>query len=394
MQDPVASVVIPLAKDAEFLGQCLDRLMRQDFDRKEIVVVCDPRAVDPAALPQGSEDLKIIKEAEPCTLGHLINRGMCAARGHVKILLMPHCAPVGNQWMRSMVEPFDNDEVGVVVSQCAMPDHDLGLATRLLQSVDPQQRRNSHGSLRRQQVVSHLCDAYRASLLADIGYFEEHRLATPGEAVDVSLKIADAGHSIVLSDAAVATLSVPTAQKRLRGVLAKALDYGFSDAVLDKMYDLRWLNSSVCAAALFALLLLPVAAVSLPVAMILSAAVFACGWFIAVRVPVLGWDCQVFALNLGAYVVIMLLIRDDWCASVLGRQVHPAIIRQWSWLVAITGTYLFLLLKSGVQAGRRSLAMPKGARNVAPIVLLAMLWWLIAGAGYLRGVTQGRTGKD
>jgi len=390
MEDLVASVVIPVGQDAGSLGQCLDRVLRQDFGHLEVILVCDAQAAPLASVPKGSAELRVIREKKPCSQSQLINRGMCAARGHIKVLLMPHCVPVGNQWLRCLVEPFTDEEVGVVVSQCAMPEHAGGLPVRLMNSVAPRARLNRTGQLKHQRTVSHLCDAYRASLLADLGYFETDHLATPGEAIDVSLKIADAGYSILLSDAAAVTCNVPSAQQTVPGALRKALDYGYADALLDRMHDLRWLNSGVFSAAMVSLLLLPLAALDLPMAVICGAAVFVWGWFLSLRLPLVGWECPLAVVNFCVYGAAMLLIRDDWWSGVLGTSVHPAIIRQWAWLVSITGTYALLLLRVGLQATRRTIMGPRGLMYAPAVFLLAMLWWMLAGIGYLRALLPGR----
>ncbi len=391
MKDPLASVVVPVSTDFRSLGQCLESLVRQDFENKEIIVVCDPRAREAASLPQAAKNLRIIREKDPCTTDQLINSGMRAARGQVKILLMPHCIPVGNGWIRSMVEPFDSDEVGAVVSQCfAMGRTESGLPAQLLESIDPQQRRSSRPGLSPQRAVSHLCDAYRASLLADIHYFRGGHMASPGQAIDISIKIADAGYSVVLTDAAVASYNVPERHRRLRGVMREAWLYGYTDAVLDRLYDLRWLNSGVFAAALISLLLLPLAVLSLPAAVILSIALLVWGGFLALRAPLVHWECPVAILNFAAYAAVVLLIRDDWWPGLFGKERHPAIIRQWCWLGTLTGSYLLLVLYSGLQQAARTLRRPRGALYAIPVLLLSVPWLLLAGLGYLRGRVQRR----
>lgn len=386
MKEPLASVVIPVGTDSESLGQCLDKVARQDFESKEVIIVCDPRVGDLASLPRGSRQFRVIKERKPCTVARLVNSGMRAARGQFKILLMPHCIPVGDGWITSMIKPFEDDQVGVVVSQCfALDRTGPGLPARLLDSIDPQQRRSTKPGLSRQQVVSHLCDAYRASLLADIRYFEANDLASAGEAIDVSIKIADAGYSIVLSDAAVAAYNVPESRRRLLDVMLKAFEYGYTDAVLDRLHDLRWLNAGVLAGALLSLCLLPVAALSLPTAMILSLVLFAWGGFLALSLPLLRWECPVAVLNFAVYLTIILLIRQDWWPSFFGKAIHPAVIRQWCWLAALAGSYLLLVLHASLRGALRTCRRPRGVRYAVPVLFLSMPWWLLAGLGYLRG---------
>lgn len=395
MKDVLASVVIPVGRDSRTLGECLESIGRQDFPKKEVIIVCDRGAADLPSLPGGSENVRVIRERGNAGLAHLSNSGLRAARGHVKILLMPYCIPIGPRWLSEMTAPFQDEDVGVVISQCR-PEHgaEPGLAARLLDSVDPRERRTRPGGPRRQDMVSHLCDAYRASLLADIGYFEEDCLKPPGEAIDISVKIADAGYRVLLGGSAVAACKVPDSDRSVASVLGKARDYGFSDGRLDRIYSLRWLNAGVFAAALASLFLLPLAALELRAALVLSAAIFAWGWFLGVRVPVLGWDCPVALLNFAAYVLIVLLIRDDWRPGLFGTTVHPSLIRQWCWLAAVTGSYLLMLVKAGLVSAARTCRRRRGWLYAAPVFALSMAWWLLAGTGYAAGRFLSPHGRE
>jgi len=384
MDEPVVSIVIPVGQDSVSPGQCLEAVLRQDYGKKEIIVVCDPRTDARDSLPAGSEEMRIIRERKPVPPGRLINDGMRAARGHVKILLKPRCIPVGDQWIRHMLAPFDDEMVGVVLSQTEPGGAGrAGLGDRLLESV-----RDLRTSVRGQQpiqrdLVAHRCDAYRASLLADIGYFGEE-LPEPGEAVAISIRIADAGYSILLSDRARAARGGGRGQS-LPQAFRKALDYGRADALLDKQYDLRWLNCGVHSVAFFSLFLLPLAVISLPAAVILSAALFIWGGFLSLRLPLIGFEYPVSVLNFALYVTAILAVRDGWSPGMFGKEIHPAILRQWLWLAAMTAIYLVLLFRTAAGNARRTLSQEAGLIYTAPVGLLSMAWWLVTGLGYLRG---------
>jgi len=395
MDNPLASIVVPVGPDSEALGECLGSIARQDYPKKEVILVCDPSTANLPSLPRGSEDLRVIRERSASNLAHMINVGMRAARGHVKILLMPYCIPLGAQWLAGMVGPLADEEVGAVVSRCRMENgKSMGLAPRLLDAVDPLERRTREKGPRRQDVVSYICDAYRAGLLADVGYFDEDRLSSPGEAVDMSLKVADAGFRVLLSGQAMAVCKVPGSNRNVRGVLTKALDYGYADAVLDKLYSLRWLNAGVFAAAALSLLLLPLAAVDMRPALVLSAGIFAWGWFLGPRLPRLGWECPAGFLNFGLYASVVLLIRDDWWPGLFGRGLHPATIRRWCWLGSVTASYVALAGWAGLRSAARACRRPGGALYALPILPLATLWWLLAGVGYAVGQVFGSAQKD
>ncbi|GAG32020.1 unnamed protein product, partial [marine sediment metagenome] len=51
IENSLVSVVIPVVPGSHSLGQCLEKVVRQDFPNKEVIVVCAPGAADAASLP-------------------------------------------------------------------------------------------------------------------------------------------------------------------------------------------------------------------------------------------------------------------------------------------------------------------------------------------------------
>ncbi len=389
MTDPSVSVVIPVAAGAGSLSSCLESVLAQSYEKKEVVVVC--RAGEAPAALKKATDVRVVTASEGAGLAHLINAGFRAARGEIKVLLMPHCTPVGDRWIEELLRPFDDETVEVVVSQCNLTRRDRqGLPARLLRSVVRPELKNRGGQPAELDVVSHLADAYRASALEELGYLDEG-FVSPGEAIDISVRLTLAGHRIVLSPTAMVLCHDPPESRSFSGVFRKALDYGHCDAVLAKTYNVDWLSSRVYAAALFSLLLLPVGLAKLPVAVILAGMLFAWGWFLPLRLPVLRWEWPVAVLNLVVYAGIILAIRDEWAPGVFApRRSHPAIIRQWCILGAMTFSYALMLVSVGLRSAVRTLVRDRSFLAALLIFPLSMVWWLVTGVGFLRGYLLGR----
>ncbi|MFO8006656.1 MAG: glycosyltransferase [Candidatus Brocadiia bacterium] len=381
MEDRVISVVIPVAGSSPALGECLESVLRQDYRRTEVIIVCGADAEGSTALPPGSEDVRVIHQEGHCPNGRLVNDGMRAARGHVKVLLRPECVPLGRGWLRAMAEPFRDEDVGVVVSRFASFDGDEpGLAVRVLESLWPRHR----AAGQKREHVSHACDAYRASLLADVGYFEEG-MPCPGEAVELSLRVREAGYSIVTAHGALARCGAAGGPGAL-GALGRALHFGRADARLYREHEVRWLNSGIFSAALFSLLLLPLALVSLPLGLIASGLLFVWGWLLTLRMPVVRWEVPTAVLSFALWVGLVLLVRDGWSPGLFGKGVHPAILRQWLWLAAMIGTFGLLLLRAAGACAWRVLRQPRGWLYALPAGLLALAWWPLAGLGHIQGL--------
>jgi len=391
-----ASVIIPVSGDIGALEACLESLARQDFENREVLIVCDEASARAVRLPGRSPRTRIIREEGRCTSGRLICSGMEWARGQVRVLLAPWCVPVGTGWLRAMVEPFRDERVGAVVSQCFPQDGAKpGLPARLMEAVEPHQNRARSAGLQARETVSGMYDAYRASALTETGCFADERLDGPAGAIDASLKIAAAGYSIVQSGTAVADYHVPESRRSLAGAIRGAVCLGRADAMLTKQREVHWLNGGVYAAALLSLFLLPAGAASLPGAVLFGLGLCAWGWFLTLRAPVLRWEVPMAVVNFAAYVGIVLLVRKDWSPSIFGTQVHPAIIRQWCWLAAVSGSYWLVVMLRAAATAVRVCAQPAGTRYALPALLLGLIWWLVAGAGYLHGrLFPGDAGKE
>jgi GT2 family glycosyltransferase len=385
-KDLLISVVIPVKERPDTLGECLEALGRQEFDNTEVIVVHDAASADMPEIPgKGGGPRAIAHHGKP-GLGAMVEAGMRAARGHVRVLLMPHCIPVGPNWLEQMAAPFQDPEAGATVSGCyAPPRKELKLATCLLDAVEPHRRYCEPEESGVRETVSHLADAYRAEMLADIGYFEAEHLRTPAEAVELTLRVEDAGYSIVRAPDATVECHPQESERSLQAAMGRALDYGFSDAVLETRYGMRWLNSGVHAAALLSLVLLPLAAFSIQAATALSLGLLVWGFFLGIPLPHLRWEVPVAALNFAAWAAVVWVIRDDWWPELFGRDTHPSIIRQWCWFGAVTGSYLLLVCKAALGTGWRALWRRGGLRYALPVAVVSAAWWVVTGVGYVHG---------
>ncbi len=393
MEEPLVSVVIPVASDGDSLEPCLRSVLRQEYENKEVLLVCRPDQAPP--VPSDARQVRVLKAGRPGLLAHLVNTGLQAAKGDVTVVLMPEALPLGERWLHEIIEPFQDESVGAVISQCNPPDEgNVSISARLLLTVTRPELKSKGGQPEDLQTVSYICDAYRASVLAEVGYLDERSYASPGEAVDLSLKIAAAGYRIVLHPRATVLYRDPPEARSLHAALGKALDYGYSDAVLSKAHNIDWLGSRLYAAALLALLLFPIGAINLPVAWILAALLFLWGWFLPLKLPVLRWEAPVVFLHLAAYVALMLSVRDGWLPAVFDRRhSHPAIVRQWCFLASISASYLLILVQVGVRTSIRSAGRGKSVGGAAALLFLGPLWWMLSGLGFLRGYVLGRVSK-
>jgi GT2 family glycosyltransferase len=387
MRNPLVSVVIPVQRPTGSLTTCTDAVRRQDFPRKEIIIVAGPGAGRDSSLPPGSEDTRVIRERAAISNATLVNHGLRAARGHVKVLLSPDCTPDGSAWMADMANPFEDDNVGAVVAGCAWEAGGPDLATRVRECIQPARAGSRRAGSVPLEPVRGPCVAFRADLLADIGYLGEE-MPPPAEMVELSLRVASAGYSVVHSSTARVLCRAPK-RSTLAAVAADSMRHGRADATLERRYGVHWLNAGVYAALLPSLLLLPLATVSLPIATAAALGLFVAGWFLSVRIPLVGWECPTAGLNFALFAAAISLVRPNWSPGLLGAQIHPAFIRQWAWLLAVAGTYILLAAANSARCTARVLRRIPDLRQ-APLALLAALTWSLGlGLGYIQGLLPG-----
>jgi glycosyltransferase involved in cell wall biosynthesis len=389
MPDALVSVIVPVDGPEDRLGECLEALARQSYPRREVIVVCAGQTHGAVRVTEG---LRVLNEDAGTGLARLVNRGMKAAHGEVRVLLMPHCVPADKDWLGKLIQPFEDPSVGAVVSRCVVPDkRGLPLAARLMHAVAGFETCGGRRRAVERDLLSHLCDALRADTPCEDGCLYDETLTSPAEAVDLSVRITSAGRRIVVSPDATVLYHDPRETRKIGTVLRKALDWGHVDAVLARSYGFDWLGSQVHAAALLSLALLPVGLVQLPIAVVLAGALFLWGWFLPLRLPLVRWEWPVALLNLALYIALARGVPEEWTRLVFDPHTwHPAMVRQWWVIAAVMGSYVLLLAGAGARCAVRSILDRAGPLQAAAVFVLAVIWHLGSGIGYLHGRLLGR----
>jgi len=380
MSDPLVSIVIPLERGRGLPEDCLRAVADQTYSPREVVLV-GAGALRP---PKTSDELRIVRvEDDGASAAQLANAGMQAARGAVRILLMPTCLPVGRDWLAQMVAPFADESVGAVVASDAAVAAGPGDALRRIEAAATRMQPVAVGKTRRSRLLSHRCDAFRDDAFEQIDGFDEDAAPSPAESIVASLEMHEAGHRILLSADARVEARHDAGHDSLPVVLRRAVRWGRCDAALDKLHQLRHVGAGVSAAALLSLPLLLLGLADLRLAGIAGLAVFAWAWFQGIRLPMRGWECPLALVNFAAYAALIAAIREDWRPGLFGADLHPAHIRAWCWLAALTASNVTLLLAKALLTSLRAASRPRARWGAVPLLLpLAVVWHLAAGWGY------------
>ncbi|NOZ21473.1 MAG: glycosyltransferase [Planctomycetes bacterium] len=366
----LVSIVVPAHNEEETIADVLEALLRQAYEPKEILVVNDHSTDRTAEIVGGFEGVKQIINEQNLGLARGMNVGLKEAKGEILMVLHADCIPETEQWVGQMVAPFSDPKVGAVVSQRFIADRSkLTFSEKLFDSIAPQQFLNPTGKLVETSFFRDKCDAYRGSVIRELGYFDDKSYFVAGEDTALSMDMKKAGYKIMISGEARIRYVFSSHQRSLKSVLLKkAMQYGGAAAKLYRDYGYDGLETRTFLATLIAFLLIPLIFCCPWVACAGYAALVAVSFTFKARLR--GVEAPMAFMHLGIFFVGALAIRAD---------LH--ILFSWSVVVGFTLHLLHVALRSV----RHTIRERDPITMVPAVFLYALCWRLLSGFGYLVG---------
>lgn len=109
----LASIVIPTRDHPELVSMALAAVERAGTARREVICV-DNGTTDPhARLMLDRSPHRVLTAPIPFNFSRLVNRGAAVGRGDVIVLLNNDVEARSEGWLDALIEPFDDDDVGV-----------------------------------------------------------------------------------------------------------------------------------------------------------------------------------------------------------------------------------------------------------------------------------------
>lgn len=194
MVQPDYSVIVPAYQAAEVIGACVQALARQTVERAryEILVVDDGSTdtTGDAARAAGADRVWRVAHGGPAAAR---NAGIAAAQGEIVLFTDADCEP-STEWMARMVAPLADPQVMGVKG--AYRTRQASLMARLVQ-LEFEFRYARMAGLPRIDFVDTYAAAYRRALLVEYGGFDTAFPIPSAEDVDLSFRLAQAGHWLV-----------------------------------------------------------------------------------------------------------------------------------------------------------------------------------------------------
>lgn len=130
----LASIVLRVKNEGKTIGKVLDLILQQDFDGEFEIVVIDSGSTDNTISEAEKRNCRIFKiKPEEFTWGYALNLGAEKSAGEFVVYLSGHCFPADRNWLKNLLNPFNNENIAAVYSrQIPCPDGDFFEAVELV----------------------------------------------------------------------------------------------------------------------------------------------------------------------------------------------------------------------------------------------------------------------
>jgi len=227
---PEVSVVVPAYRAAQEIRHCVQALNRQTLPRQryEILVTDDGSGDGTAASAReaGADRVLILPHQGPAAAR---NTGVEAARGEIVLFTDADCEP-SPEWLERMIAPFADPRI--MGTKGTYRTRQCMLMARLVQ-LEYEIRYQRMASQSRIDFIDTYAAAYRRALLLQCGGFDPTYPIPSAEDIDLSFRLARAGHWLVFVPEAWVWHRHPTT---LPVYLARKGCYGFWRALLYRRY--------------------------------------------------------------------------------------------------------------------------------------------------------------
>lgn len=230
-QKVLYSVIVPAYQAVGVVGDCVAALNRQTLSRDayEILIVDDGSTDATAAAAERAGADRVVRLAQNSGPAAARNAGIAEARGEIVLFTDADCAP-SPEWLALMTAPFADPQV--MGTKGTYRTGQRALSARLVQ-LEFEIRYERMRPLPSIDFVDTYAAAYRRALLLEYGSFDTAFPIPSAEDVDLSFRLAKAGHRLLFVPDAWVAHRHPTS---LWAYLMRKARFGYWRALLYVRY--------------------------------------------------------------------------------------------------------------------------------------------------------------
>lgn len=228
------TVLVCAYNDESTISIVLQALVQLTYSPLEILVINDASTDRTAEIAQRFPVTLIHNETNR-GLGFNLNLGLSRAKGEYLAVVQSDCEVMGANWLHQMVESMTENTAVVVSQRVIINFASLPAGARYFNAIAPQDLQNTTGRPVELEYSRGKADLYRTPLLRELNGWNRS-FFTAGEDTDLSIRIRQKGHRILLHPSATIRYLFSGRQANVVGAFQKAFLYGKTAALLHHLH--------------------------------------------------------------------------------------------------------------------------------------------------------------
>lgn len=193
-------MIIPAYNGKKFLLDCVDSVLRQRYEKLEIIIIDDGSTDGTHSLAfslKAEKTIRVVRHETNLGLAATYNHGLEVSQGTLILLLHQDCQLVSDDWLEKALNHFTDPHVAVVTGQPLLNLNSMSFTQRtftFLRSLIPSK---NPGSLETIPFSEGKCDLIKKKILLALGGFPSNEFKFSGEDQVVSYTLRQRGYKIL-----------------------------------------------------------------------------------------------------------------------------------------------------------------------------------------------------
>lgn len=176
------SIVVPAYNNQETICAVLESLLSQEYEEGKIeILVIDDCSKDNTRALMNKYSVSTILNQGNLGLANSLNKGISLSKHEIIVTLHADTIPTSARWLKELVNPLKDPKITVTCSLQLPPQASQRSLTALEEML--------WGKLRPHNALNDKADAYRRSILEEVGMFDGETFRTAGEDEDMALRL-------------------------------------------------------------------------------------------------------------------------------------------------------------------------------------------------------------